>query len=48
MKKFIPSFLAYALFAAAAVFAASFFLLPMASVANGSQTAYKTTNALYA
>lgn len=46
MKKFIPSFLAYALFAAAAVFAASFFLLPMASVANGSQTAYKTTNAL--
>ena len=46
MKKFLPAFLAYSLFAAAAIFAAGFFLLPMAPVAAGSEALYKTTNAL--
>ena len=46
MKKFIPAFLAYSLFAAAVVFATCFFVLPMASVAPGSETTYKITNAL--
>lgn len=48
MKKFLPAFLAYSLFAAAAVFAAGFFLLPMAAVARGSEINYKTANALCA
>lgn len=46
MKKFLPAFLAYSLFAAAAIFAAGFFLLPMAPVAAGSEALYKMTNAL--
>lgn len=46
MKKFLPSFLAYSLFAAAVVWTAGFFLLPMAKVADGSEIAYKTANAL--
>ena len=46
MKKFVPTFLAYALFAAAAVFAVGFFSLPLARVATGSEMLYKTTNAL--
>ena len=46
MKKFIPTFLAYALFAVAAVFAAGFFLLPLERVAPGSEIAFKTSNAL--
>ena len=46
MKKFLPTFLAYALFAAAAVFGAGFFLLPMERVAPGSEALYKCANSL--
>ena len=46
MKKFIPAFLAYSLFASALAFALSFFLLPQEAVASGSETAYRLANAL--
>lgn len=46
MKKFLPSILAYSLFAAAAVWTAGLFLLPMESVSAGSEFAYKSANAL--
>ena len=46
MKKFIPAFLAYSLFAAAVVFTAGFFLLPIERVAFGSEIVYKVTNSL--
>lgn len=46
MKKFLPSLLAYSIFAAAAVWTAGFFLLPMQSVAAGSENMYKCSNAL--
>ncbi len=45
MKKFLPSMLAYSIFAAAAVWTAAFFLLPMESVSAGSEIAYKSANA---
>lgn len=46
MKKFLPSMLAYSIFMAVALWTACFFLLPMQSVAAGSEAAYKTANAL--
>ena len=46
MKKFFPAFFSYSIFAAAAVWTVCFFLLPQEPVAQGSELAYKTTNAL--
>ena len=46
MKKFLPSFLAYTIFAAVATWTACLFLLPMQSVSAGSEFAYKSANAL--
>ena len=46
MKKFLPALLAYTIFAAAAVWTAGLFLLPMESVAAGSEFAYKSANSL--
>ena len=46
MKKFLPSILAYSIFAVAALWTAGLFLLPMESVAAGSEFAYKSANSL--
>lgn len=46
MKKFLPAMLAYSIFMAVAVWTASFFLLPTASVTPGTEITYKITNAL--
>ena len=46
MKKFLPAFLAYSIFAAALVFCLEFFLAPMGNVAPGFELSYKITNAL--
>ena len=46
MKKFLPSILAYSIFASAALWVAGLFLLPPEIVSEGSQFAYKSANSL--
>lgn len=45
MKKFLPALLSYSLFTAATVWTVGFFLLPLESVNQGFEAAYKTANA---